>query len=642
MLDHILKTLNDEPFDSAVCNYPANIKQFSLTSGNKVKMILVNPFAHMSLEFQGDSVGVKQLTNFMGHRRGSTTGLQTGEFTFPNDVQLGAMDESVGRWSSDGSPNWADLIDRADQVPYTLENYPTMTFKITKKPLQGAIVTSQQRITSSEFNCFKNIMELVQFCFPLMDHYHIDQSVRLGLDTNTTQELSFQIEGLGDESFLADTLGLGDGEKSKVTLTAENPTHTFSQPVNTKLFLDGNTCMLSDILKVKYNRNQDVMQIRMKSGNVPGTSSTVVNMYGWSYVSLSIGDGDVQGHVSYNHPFKDLVSSTNNPALVVSAGDLSGMNDSDKRAHFQNLIEFKETLTERNEYVSLNISIAKQLRLQDNELAVYQNKVRLRLGWKSSDNQATILFSETRDLSAPGSYGNLEVFLKELYATFQFLILPSTSGKYTVDLCDLLDIIDRESVHRAHFRLKLKATTPGPKINYLELTINPRMCVMLGLLPSTANIEEAQYLTSKTVALVGNVNLSDANKSIVPEVPIPEMKGPFTVNLADSTTNTFTAPNRLNMNLGITSMYIYMPDIVERSNLGQSSLAHLATVPIQGKPNERVHHSIINPIVRKLVQDKVEEIPVEILDHEGNRIKFTSSINAVSLECKIQSFDRIK
>ena len=446
------------------------------------------------------------------------------------------------------------------------------------------------------------------------------------MDTTNTEELSFEITGLGDESFLADTLGLGDGEKNKVTLTAENPCHTFTNPFNTSLFLDKVNCTLSDILQVELDANN------LKIGMRPGAD--VLDKFGWTYFGLTFYHGD--GHVDYNHPFKDT-------ALMLTAGSKdTTMDDSERRVHHQRLVKYTETLTDRNDPTVMNVTVLKRAMLQDDELAVYQNKVRLRLGWKSGNDQATILFSETRDLSAPGSYVNLDVWIQELYATFQSLLLPSTSGRHTVDLSDLLMVMDRESIHHAHFRLKALVTTPGPKINYLELTINPHMCVMLGLLPSTTRIEEPEHLASKTVALVGNANLSEANKAIVPAVPMPEMGEPVKVTLAKTTTNTYTAPNRLNMNLGISSMYIYMPDIVERSNIGQSSLAHLATVPIHGKPNERVHHTIINPVGRKLVQDKVEEIPVEILDHKGDRIRFTSSINAVALECKIQSYDRIK
>ena len=99
-----------------------------------------------------------------------------------------------------------------------------------------------------------------------------------------------------------------------------------------------------------------------------------------------------------------------------------------------------------------------------------------------------------------------------------------------------------------------------------------------------------------------------------------------------------TAPYRVNCDLGITDMHIYLPMTIEKMSVGKSTASLLATVPISKKPNARVHYQVINPQKRKLLQEELDEVQVLTLDYAGKRIKFASSINGLTLDNRLQKW----
>lgn len=342
------------------------------------------------------------------------------------------------------------------------------------------------------------------------------------------------------------------------------------------------------------------------------------------------------GSVDYSHPFEPIEEPKNELSLVSTT---DGVNKGIRRTQFRALCNHSSRgiIDTVHDKKPLQADLGRVEKWEEDELTLHQNTVRLRLGWKSDEGEVTIFFTRMERLPVPGSYKQPEVFLQELHEVFRNMNIPSIEKMHSLSLDTILGLDQVPSTNQVRFRLKNKVSS-GPMVNYLELTINPHMSKMLGLLPNVMKNEDSGF-TPQTVKLVGGRVLI-RNENLVPRIAVREKGETWKEPLPDWVTNTFTTPYSLNMDMGITSMYIYMPETVESADVGQTSAPLLAVVPIEGKPNERVHKNIVNLMKRKISQDRLEEIRVEILDHNGDRIKFSSGVNAVYLECLLQAMHR--
>jgi hypothetical protein len=264
--------------------------------------------------------------------------------------------------------------------------------------------------------------------------------------------------------------------------------------------------------------------------------------------------------------------------------------------------------------------------------------VRLRLGFvrRSDTDQVEFVYDQIKALSAPGSYRKFTILSNEINELFRDQLLYNQQN---ISLDDVLVMRVQEGVFQVQFRLKAHRPEGANqlRINYVEMHFSPHLAKMIGLLPGTNN--ELHSLPLIRVAnMKGLVQTNDTSAH-----PLVGLGPAVTETVKENISNANilrmdTAPYRVNCDLGITDMHIYLPRTIEKMSVGKSTASLLATVPISKKPNARVHYQVINPQKRKLLQEELDEVQVLTLDYAGKKIKFASSINGVTLDNRLQKW----
>lgn len=276
-------------------------------------------------------------------------------------------------------------------------------------------------------------------------------------------------------------------------------------------------------------------------------------------------------------------------------------------------------------------------RVQELSLSTQSNAVLLQFGWRSATNTVQLVYSRTAHLSVPGSYRPFDILSSELLALFTNL---PYHGDEELNLSDILDIRKVTGINKVRFRLKTRARVTAGQLtlNYVEMSFSPHLAQLIGLLspdisPSDLKASNIQVMSQRIIT---------TNEVTADLTGLGSGNGRDPVSLtitADDIGNSILAPYSENCDLGITEMYVYLPQVIEKMSVGKTTSPLLATVPIvtSASGETRTHHTVINPRQRRLLHETVSEVDVEVKDVQGRRIKFASSINAVTIQISLQT-----
>lgn len=270
----------------------------------------------------------------------------------------------------------------------------------------------------------------------------------------------------------------------------------------------------------------------------------------------------------------------------------------------------------------------------------HTNAVHLEFGWRRDARTIAVIYTRTAFLPVPGSYRNFKVFSTELYNLFSQLHYHED---HDTNLSDLVEMHQEPGSGKLSFHLRPRESgSTLPILNYVTIHFSPELAVMTGLLPPlSAEVVEVPY-----VRLLGHSSVSNDNDLDGPFPGLGAGVDTFTtkpIPADDETDHIYTCPHTENYDLGITEMYVYLPHVVDRMSVGQTSAPLLDSVPIDNNPSSpssyssnRVHHTVINPRKRRLLTETLDETEVEVKDARGKRIKFPTSINGVTFQCSLQ------
>lgn len=264
------------------------------------------------------------------------------------------------------------------------------------------------------------------------------------------------------------------------------------------------------------------------------------------------------------------------------------------------------------------------------QLSHHSNAVHLEFGWRATVSTVNIIYSRTAFLPVPGSYRNFKVFSTELCN--MFARMEYHEDRF-IDLSSMLVLVQESGCHKLSFRLKAR----GQEFNYIAMNFSPQLAVLMGLLPPLLGTEP-DTRSSQTRLLGGVFKRHRDLTGPFPGLGTGDGTTLMTKDIStDAFTNVYTCPHPENYDLGITEMNVYLPNVVDSMSLGQRSAPFLDSIPINNDPasSNRVHHTVVNPRQRRLLTDLLDETEVEILDGQGNRIKFPTSINGVTFQCSL-------
>ena len=259
------------------------------------------------------------------------------------------------------------------------------------------------------------------------------------------------------------------------------------------------------------------------------------------------------------------------------------------------------------------------------DLFLSQDTILVEMGYKVSDTRAKVVVSCRRKLHAPGCYSSFDIVKKAFFETFSSMVY-SVNGEH-IDLETWVEMEKKDYTNQCMF--KLKATSEN---RYVGIHLNPHLARLLGFREPQSE-ESKPYL----IEMVSNVEKL---------LPLPFSNDPYVLDLdkpidIEIIQMKHRANYMLNLHDGVTLMYIYMPNLLEKISVGESHLPLLATCPIEGKTGERVIREVINPDKRRLTQDILSECEIQLLDYQGRRIKFYTGINPVNINLRIEAVQAI-
>ena len=497
-------------------------------------------------------------------------------------------------------------------------------------------------INSSDFCKHTSLESVVEFCFPFHTMSLTDQDHLQLLSTEPGEHTT--IISSNGESFLQNSLGIPSALGLTFT-TSQDIAFTFPQAVDRELLaiVLPETKPLNEILRAQVSQvvvgEEPTINVGVLPVPGPGTYS-MAHVTGYSNYNFKVEASS--GVDMWLQPAVDSVFTFGcvDPNCIPEADfttrymfrkKLKKWTVAAKRALFPQDPQSDTVHFPTNRAVS-NLAFANKRNMN-----ITQNKVRLRLGFvrRSDTEQVELVYDQIKALSAPGSYRKFSILSKEISELFRDQLLY---GQQTISLDDVLAMRVQEGVFQAQFRLRAhRPADPANqlKINYVEMHFSPHLARMIGLLP--ANNKDLHSLPRIRVSnMKGLVERNDTTAH-----PLVGLGPAVTDTVKESITNILrldTAPHRVNCDLGITDMHIYLPMTIEKMSVGKSTASLLATVPISKKPNARVHYQVINPQKRKLLQEELDEVQVLTLDYAGKRIKFASSINALTLDNRLQKW----
>lgn len=665
LIDHILTLLNSAAGVGEYFNPTRGQRQYRFDFDENLNKItlLLSKHGKVKLDTGVDQCGSPQMINLLGlqSRYSDMANLNENDdpvtHVFHNHPDLRAVDhchhtaeEGAGdeerkkqfRISQEKPYRPSTLAVGGDADQDLL--YPFVHF--THFEPNSSVVKKVCLLNSSEFCKHTSLESLVAFCFPfhtmsLTDDDHIQLlSIEPGNNRTTIKS--------SGESFVVNSLGCPAAVGTSFT-TTQDEAYRFAKPVDRELLktILTETMPLNQIMRAGLSQgNAAEPTINVSLLSAPGQEAddvytTMRHVTGFSSYCFTVEAAT--GHGRWFQPLLGSVVTLGCECLI-PVEDFTTRYMFRKKLKKWSLDAMRDTFPNHPPVsntvpFSTNRERARQVFDSAHSIHITQNKIRLKMGFvrRSDTGHVEFVYDQTKALSAPGSYREFRILSNEISELFREQPLY---GEQTISLDDVLGMRIQEGVFQVQFRLK--SHRPGDpanqlRINYVEMHFSPHLARMIGLLPAT----------SKDLHEVGRIRVSNMkglvetnDTSAYPLVGLgPRITHqPVREAIEGNVLRVHTAPHRVNCDLGITDMYIYLPLTIEKMSVGKSTASLLATVPISRRPNARIHYKVINPQKRKLLQEVLDEVQVQTLDYSGKRIKFAGSINGLTLDNRLQKW----
>jgi len=541
-----------------------------------------------------------------------------------------------------------------------LYNPITLTTKIRQD--NGLEYGNTTQITSNDFHRFTTLGTLCLICF---------NDFRMTFDDDDHLELHSKVNGVtvcdmtcAGESYLMNTIGCDGSTLGSSTASVKNLNvrftatmsggvsipYRFPRPINRDLLrvIGPESLPLSEVLRAEIGTNNDTEVPTVNLVVIPAPKQNDLEVYtttrhkvGWSSYTLTA----VSETLTSVEEHRWFLEARN---IVNFGSNLNlGMDDMVNRpysSYGSTNRRFPEVFQVPRVVNTGWLTTDKRARayasfLESESIHVTKNKVRLRAGFilESNKRQVEIVYDQTKGLAVPGCYRTFDVLRSAIMNLFSNQAL---FAEQNFNLEDILVMHLKEGVNLVEFRIKnnpaKKNYDPNKqlKLNYVELQFSPHLGRLLGISHrKNKDLEELPIIkvcNQRGFAVAGN---TDQN----PLIGLgPGVTTTVKERIGRNLSRIFECENQLYCDMGITDMYLYLPNTLQKMAVGKQTVSLLGIVPISNTPNIRVNHVVINPQKRKMKHDNLHDLQVLTQDSSGDSIKFADSINGNSLSVRLE------